>query len=672
MRSLYDAIKIDLATVETYLAAQKKRPSAKDLLFAATCADHADIRHYLVSLAAEKKIKVANGMNDAHAAAISGDLEHLKRAVKRNAELDRAFEDDNALFRGFTPLHFAAKHDNDAVAKALLDAGVDVDLHDHGSYSRTPLHVALEHGSEKTARVLIEAGAELNAKDRYGETPMFVLHSATRPGFLDFLVESGADLTLENEDGEGIGASLLAKNALEPLKYLAEHKGMPLTFKNGSNVLLASLCRYYGNHGFEDHDNFVANLDWILERVDINAVATVEDRQQNLLEVALADYSGVQLAELLLDRGATTHSGFDFALSGDDLAKKLTLLQGHGVSLPAGALASGLVRGLAMADDEDEISALKEMLTSFSQDPGFKDARTDDGVDLLFEYVSSLLYFPGPGRADVEVVDMLIAAGVPVDREYSDSSALSGMRYEGFDLPRQRYSVGTLLKDCETDVAELLLPRIEEITGPTKEVERGVGFGFDGDTSAVLIYGVRLSNQSSDQLIRLSKLAAATEGAAMVPATDLSRVDDNEYTHDAVVGVVVASADADGGVEQVAIVEVKSAANWLSEFDDEFWSAVGDIASAELDLDGANFFLMATGPLASAYLKLGVLGAEDDDGAGSFTPAVDTEQTPHDVGVWGETVASAEDWGVAELDDLPGTLAQLADGTHAYLIPRFD
>ena len=66
------------------------------------------------------------------------------------------------------PLAIAASRDNADIARALLDAGAEVDKRD--SFNKTPLMWASASNAREVARVLIENGADVNATDNQGQT----------------------------------------------------------------------------------------------------------------------------------------------------------------------------------------------------------------------------------------------------------------------------------------------------------------------------------------------------------------------------------------------------------------------------------------------------------------------------------------------------------------------
>jgi ankyrin repeat protein len=74
---------------------------------------------------------------------------------------------------GFTPLHLAVFARNAAAARALLDAGADIDAIATASFARvTPLGTAAAFGVNDVAALLLERGADPTATADHGFTPL--------------------------------------------------------------------------------------------------------------------------------------------------------------------------------------------------------------------------------------------------------------------------------------------------------------------------------------------------------------------------------------------------------------------------------------------------------------------------------------------------------------------
>lgn len=102
------------------------------------------------------------------------------------------------LPNGYTPLHWAAKHNNEEVLKCLLAAGADeqrVNLN-----GDTPLHVAAKEGNVEAARCLLQAGCDVNLLNTcIGKTALRSAVQANKPAMVEFLVSQGAIVSDEDK-----------------------------------------------------------------------------------------------------------------------------------------------------------------------------------------------------------------------------------------------------------------------------------------------------------------------------------------------------------------------------------------------------------------------------------------------------------------------------------------
>jgi len=73
---------------------------------------------------------------------------------------------------GFTALHYAAREGCIDCARALIEAGADLDVYDPERV--TPLVLALENLHYDLAATLIEAGADIDKWDLYGRSPLYM------------------------------------------------------------------------------------------------------------------------------------------------------------------------------------------------------------------------------------------------------------------------------------------------------------------------------------------------------------------------------------------------------------------------------------------------------------------------------------------------------------------
>ncbi len=133
---------------------------------------------------------------------------HLATERVQVARLDAGLP--HWIYAGDTALHAAAAGYRVEIAKALLDAGAEVNAVGHHRHAQ-PLHYAADGcpgGSSwdpqsqiKTLKLLVKAGANLHAVDKNGATP---LHRAVRTrcvAAVKFLLEEGAEPAARNKPG---------------------------------------------------------------------------------------------------------------------------------------------------------------------------------------------------------------------------------------------------------------------------------------------------------------------------------------------------------------------------------------------------------------------------------------------------------------------------------------
>lgn len=119
-----------------------------------------------------------------------GNVSKIKLLVKHGAKVN----DENN-----PPLHWAGKPE---VAKALLDAGADVDLRNPDGETALHLTTGAWIPDASTLKVLIDAGADVNVRTKAGATP---LHRAIWREDLEMvklLLDHGADPNAKDEGGD--------------------------------------------------------------------------------------------------------------------------------------------------------------------------------------------------------------------------------------------------------------------------------------------------------------------------------------------------------------------------------------------------------------------------------------------------------------------------------------
>ena len=120
------------------------------------------------------------GMTILQSAALGGQKEIVELLIVKGADSARGIKPEPPAANAIDPwdkwlrsIHRAAQNGNIEDVKQHIAGGTDVNAKASGY---TPLHNAAEFGrvgaGKKIAELLIAAGADVNAKDRYGETPL--------------------------------------------------------------------------------------------------------------------------------------------------------------------------------------------------------------------------------------------------------------------------------------------------------------------------------------------------------------------------------------------------------------------------------------------------------------------------------------------------------------------
>jgi len=90
--------------------------------------------------------------------------------------------------------------------KKLLDRK-PISIHSTNGYGETLLHIAANQGDVPMVALLIRRGAEIDARDRYGRTPLFSAVGGTfgpHPEVAKMLVDHGADVNARKNSGETV------------------------------------------------------------------------------------------------------------------------------------------------------------------------------------------------------------------------------------------------------------------------------------------------------------------------------------------------------------------------------------------------------------------------------------------------------------------------------------
>ncbi len=118
-------------------------------------------------------------------AARDGNITAVQNYLKNNGNVNHL----NPY--GGTAIMFAARAGHTDIAKLLIEAKADLNI--HGSYAGTTALIwAAQHGSSDIVKLLVENGAIINAKNHKGETALDFAKAGKYSEIISYLESKGA------------------------------------------------------------------------------------------------------------------------------------------------------------------------------------------------------------------------------------------------------------------------------------------------------------------------------------------------------------------------------------------------------------------------------------------------------------------------------------------------
>jgi quinoprotein dehydrogenase-associated probable ABC transporter substrate-binding protein len=168
-----------------------------------------DMIAFLLSHGADPNLRDADGWTPLLHAAFRNHVPSIQTLAAAGADLDASAPG------GFTALVIALSEGKFFAAKALLDAGAQVNTVS-GEEQLTPLMVIASQplverrsanivqgpSSVDIGRILIAKGADVNAKSGKGVTPLMIAAAHDNPPLIGLLLQSGADANAKTPDGK--------------------------------------------------------------------------------------------------------------------------------------------------------------------------------------------------------------------------------------------------------------------------------------------------------------------------------------------------------------------------------------------------------------------------------------------------------------------------------------
>jgi len=219
-------------------------------------------------------------------AAKDGNIEAVKQHLAAGADVNAKNES------GYTPLHHAAVDGRKEIAELLIAQGADVNakiadgytpldtainynqseitalLRKHGGKTKKELepakpepptakaldisiHEAAYRGNIETVKQHLAVGTDVNAKNRYGATPLNYATSSANWEIAELLIVKGADVNAKNEDG-GIPLHHAAESGYKEIVELLIAEGANVNAKDGRGKTPLDKTMYFSRTATAD------------------------------------------------------------------------------------------------------------------------------------------------------------------------------------------------------------------------------------------------------------------------------------------------------------------------------------------------------------------------------------------------------------------------------------
>lgn len=168
----------------------------------------------------------------------SGNLEIVQYLLKTGKNSQETLNDALWALCDARP-----KPDTLKIAQRLLEYGAQVNSQ-AGFYNTTPLHGAAEKGPLELVKLLVSKGAKVNAVDKEFSMPLAKAVQADNLEIAQFLLEQGADKTINHADTEFQTAIFKARSAKMAQLLIANGANVSDRDKKGLSVLLHAVVRH--------------------------------------------------------------------------------------------------------------------------------------------------------------------------------------------------------------------------------------------------------------------------------------------------------------------------------------------------------------------------------------------------------------------------------------------
>ena len=189
--------------VENGAAVNARNEYGNTPLMTTCCNGHMNVATYLVEHGANIHLQDKNGYTCLHYAAETGQVEVVSKLLAVGAKENPDYVNARNNF-GTTPLMRTCYDGHVNVATYLVEHGANIHLQDKNGY--TCLHYAAETGQVEVVSKLLAVGAKenqdyVNARNNFGSTPLMRTCYNGHVNVATYLVEHGANIHLQDEDG---------------------------------------------------------------------------------------------------------------------------------------------------------------------------------------------------------------------------------------------------------------------------------------------------------------------------------------------------------------------------------------------------------------------------------------------------------------------------------------
>lgn len=237
----------------------------------------------LIQQGADANVKSENGSNLAYYAIESGDLNLL------NLLKEKGIETDGRSSSGYRP-----STKNKDVILFVLENGGDPDAKD--TWGTSYLCTALDQNDIELASVLLRYKVNVNAPCSFSETPLMKAIDNGSLLFVQYLVESGADLFAKKSSSKNIMEYAIDKNNKEIIDYLRSKGALTKEELNQREVERAKEMRLL--------EEYIANknVGAILTLLNKYPEAILTQKEIQSLGILSAENGNLELLKLFLER----------------------------------------------------------------------------------------------------------------------------------------------------------------------------------------------------------------------------------------------------------------------------------------------------------------------------------------------------------------------------------